>query len=112
MYTSDVYMGMCSGGQTPLYMRLPKGRGTKQKFRSQVIKPQIITIQQLNNLKNEKIIGPKQLKQYNLIKSVKHPVKIIGSQKLTNKVTIRAHAYSTGAEKSIKDAGGKAEVIK
>ena len=97
-------------GQTPLYMRLPKGRGTKQKSRSQVQKPASITLLQLKNVAVGSIVGPGLLRKMGLITS-RDTVKVIGNEKLENKLTVRAHKFSAGAKKAIEDAGGKVEVI-
>lgn len=98
------------GGQTPLYMRFPKGRGTKQKFLSQVEKPVVITLAQLNRFESGAIVGPGRLNKAGFL-PVKHGhVKLIGGN-LKKKLTVRVHMISAGAQKVIEDLGGKVEII-
>jgi len=99
------------GGQTPLYMRLPKERGTKQTFASQVVKPITITTAKLNQFPNGSIVGPSQLRQRKIIGRHKNPIKIVGNDKIKVKLTVRAHAATENATKQIKAAGGKLEII-
>ncbi|MEX1997210.1 MAG: 50S ribosomal protein L15 [Candidatus Andersenbacteria bacterium] len=99
------------GGQTPLYMRLPKGRGSKQKFRSQVIKPQVITVRDLNRFAAKSIVGPGQLWQAGLLRQRFYPVKLIGIGSLPKQLTVRVHAATPQAEKQVRTAGGKVEII-
>ena len=59
------------GGQTPLYMRFPKGRGMKHKFPSQVVKPVVITVASLMQFTKGTIVGPGVLNKAKLL-SKKH----------------------------------------
>ncbi len=99
------------GGQTPLYMRLPKGRGTKQVFASQAIKHQIISVGVLNNFPGQAIIGPGILRRAGLLSGRNQSVKLIGNQPVNKKLTVRVHAASAGAQKAVEAAGGKVEII-
>ena len=99
------------GGQTPLYMRLPKGRGTKQRFRSRVVKPISISTTALNQFKDGDIVGPGQLRKAGLLDTRSDMVKIVKGAAVTTKLTVRVHAISEGAQKAITDAGGKVELI-
>ncbi len=98
------------GGQTPLYMRLPKGRGTKQVFASQAVKPIAINIRQIESFPAGSIVGPGRLRRAGLLTG-RQMIKFIGRQPLTRNVTVRAHAISAGARASIEAAGGKVELI-
>ncbi len=100
------------GGQTPLYQRLPKGRGTKQTFSSQVVKPAMITLKSLNNFKDGDIVGPGALAKKNLINKKARAVKLIGSGKMELKVTVRVHQVTEQAKAAVEGAGGKIEIIK
>ena len=100
------------GGQTPLYMRLPKGRGTKQKFASQVIKPVAVKVSVLNMFDDGSIVGPSVLRKAGLVKERNDKVKLVGNTPITKKVTVRVHAITENAEKSVVNAGGKVELIK
>ena len=100
------------GGQTPLYMRLPKGRGTKQAFNSQATKPQTVQLSKLTQFKTGSIVGPGQLFKQGLLKQRYLPIKIIGTGMLSKKLTVRVHAASAAARRHIEKAGGKVEIIK
>lgn len=102
------------GGQTPLYMRLPKGRGTKQRFSSQVRKPSVVTISQLAGVLTDRdvaVVGPRQLHAHGLVGHRNARVKLIGSGELSRQVTVRVHALSPAARASIEAAGGSIEVL-
>jgi len=99
------------GGQTPLYMRLPKGRGTKQRFRSQVVKAGAVAVKHLNQFSNGTIVGPEQLREAGLIGRLDKTVKIVGGGALGHKLTIRAHFATPGAKATIESAGGTVEII-
>lgn len=99
------------GGQTPLYMRLPKGRGTKQKFPSQVQKPVAINVMKLSQFKEGSIIGLGVLRKAGLLANKTDRVKIIGNSPLKHTLIVRAHSFTAGAKKIIESAGGKVEII-
>lgn len=99
------------GGQTPLYMRFPKGRGMKQRFASQVERPCVITVSDLLQFKKAIIIGPGVLHKAGLLKHRNQPIKLIGTKKLEQKFTVRVHRVSAGAQRSVEDAGGKVEIL-
>lgn len=99
------------GGQTPLYMRLPKGRGTKQKTASQVQKPIAIPIARLNSFENGTVVGPGVLRTAGFLGAKSDMVKLIGNQGLEKKLTVRVHAISKGAQTLVEKAGGKVEII-
>ena len=57
-------------------------------------------------------ITPEELKAAGLIKkSATAPVKILANGELSQKLTIRAHAFSATAKEAIEKAGGVAEVL-
>lgn len=99
------------GGQTPLYMRLPKSRGSKQKFASQVVKPEAITIRALSDFAPNSIVSPARLEELNLISRQYQTVKLMGSGKPPSKLTVRVHFATPGAVAAIEKAGGKIEII-
>ena len=101
-----------AGGNLPFLRRIPK-RG----FTSPVAKNvQVVTLRDINTkLKSEKEIDPKVLKEVNLIKDEKQPVKILATikkDKFSVKAVIKADAFSKGAIKIIDEAGGKTECLK
>ena len=99
------------GGQTPLYMRLPKARGSKQRFASQITKAAAVPLQELNRFKVGSIVGPKALRDEGLITWRDKQVKIVGGGPLKHKLTVRTHAATAGARAGIESAGGKVEII-
>lgn len=100
------------GGQTPLYMRLPKGRGSKQKFPSQAVKPYAIPVRLLTRFAANSIVNAGMLlNAAGAGRRQRDLVKLIGNDKLDKKLTVRVHAVSAGARSSIESAGGKVELI-
>lgn len=99
------------GGQTPLYMRFPKNRGSKQKFSSQVTKPTAISVSLLVRFTAGSIVGPGMFRKAGLLTSKREKVKMIGTAKDLKKLTVRTHAITAGAQKAIEAAGGKVEII-
>lgn len=100
------------GGQTPLYMRFPKLRGSKQKFSPQMQKPVVISISHLEQFSADTIVGPGVLRKQGLLEHRGDLIKLIGSTPLKSKLTVRVHRISAGARRSIEEAGGKVELIK
>lgn len=100
------------GGQTPLYMRLPKNRGSKQKFPSQVIKPMALQVHQLDRFAANSVVGPGLLRKAGLLDHRQQRVKLIGNKAVTNKYTVRVHAITAAARASIEKKGGKVELIR
>lgn len=99
------------GGQTPLYMRLPKGRGTKQKFPSQIIAPGDITTAQLNQFAAGCVVGWSHFTELGLVGNRTSRVKLIGDTLVTKKLTVRVHAATKAARARVEAAGGKVELI-
>ncbi len=99
------------GGQTPLYMRLPKGRGTKQRFPSRIKKPVAVPIRVLEAFEAGSIVGPGILRKHGWLARRSDTWKLIGNDKLSKKLTVRAHAASSGAKAAVEAAGGKIEII-
>ena len=98
------------GGQTPLYQRLPKGRGTKQSFASQVKHPAVLTVQQLRRYRDGEVVGLGVLRRAGLVGRYQR-VKLIGRGGLDKKLTVRVHAATDGARRVVEEAGGKVELI-
>lgn len=99
------------GGQTPLYMRLPKGRGSKQRFPSRVKKPVAISLTKLEQFAAGSIVGPGVLRSVGLLSRRSETWKLIGNEGLSKKLTVRAHKVSAGARKTVEELGGKIEII-
>jgi len=94
------------GGQMPLTRRVPK-RGFVNISRQ---KNQIVNIENLNIFQEKDIITPEVLRKAGLVKK-KGKIKILGKGKLNLALEVKAHRFSQEAERKIKKAGGKIEVI-
>src|SRR5205823_13571803 len=56
-------------------------------------------------------VTPDLLKTAGVVRSLRHPVKILGDGELTRSLTVRAHAFSRRATEIIQAAGGTVVVI-
>lgn len=83
----------------------------KQRFPSRVKKPVAISIRVLEKFEAGSIVGPGVLRTQGWLLRRNETWKLIGNDKLSKKLTVRAHAVSAGARKSIESAGGKIELI-
>lgn len=99
------------GGQTPLYMRLPKARGSKQKFAPQGVKPEAVYVTDLARFADKSIVSPVSMQQAGLITRHNQTVKLVGAGRLSKRLTIRVHGATAGATKVVEAAGGKVEII-
>ena len=100
------------GGQMPIYMRLPKQRGSTSKD-AMPIGPHRTLSQGVNVCDLERVfaagaeVTPELLKATRLIRSVRIDVKILGQGELTKKLTVSAHNFSKSAREKIEAAGGQ-----
>lgn len=95
------------GGQTPLYMRIPK-RGFKNPNRKEYTP---VNVGVINKLFEEGMeITPSVLASRGLCDE-NDRVKILGDGELTKKFVIKAHAFSKSAKEKMEKAGGKWEII-
>lgn len=92
------------GGQLPFVKRLPYLRG-KLRFAGLQAKPQLVPLAALEKL-TEKEVTPEVLLQYRLIKTVKLPVKISGTGKITRAVSCKGLRATAAAKAAIVKAGG------
>jgi large subunit ribosomal protein L15 len=95
------------GGQMNLLRRLPKV-GFNSKWPDQF---QIVSLESLNNFKDGAVVNLESLKDANLIKTLRRPVKILSDGEITKKLTIHAHRFSKAAQEKIAKAGGKISLI-
>jgi large subunit ribosomal protein L15 len=95
------------GGQTPLYRRLPKEKGFKNLMFKKYYA--IVNVGDLNDYKE--IVNKKALIEAGKMREGEL-LKVLGDGNLTVPVTIEADRFTEGAMKKIKDAGGKAVLIK
>ncbi|MCE5238699.1 50S ribosomal protein L15 [bacterium] len=103
------------GGQNPLYMRIPKLRGTSNKahnigiFRAD---HSVLNTGHLERLDAGTVVTPELVQQLGWVKKMgKKGLKILGQGDLTKALTVHCHAVSDSARAKIEAAGGSVEVI-
>jgi large subunit ribosomal protein L15 len=95
------------GGQMPLYRRLPKLKGFKNRNR---VEYTVVNVERLEQFAAGSTIGPDELRASGLARK-RGPIKILGQGELSKSLTVKAHAFSVGAIEQIQAAGGTAEVV-
>ena len=95
------------GGQTPLFMRLPK-RGFTNINRKDYA---IVNLDVLNRFEDGAEVTPTTLIEAGIVKDAKSGIKILGNGELTKKLTVQAVKFSKSAQEAIEKAGGKVEVL-
>ena len=95
------------GGQMPLYRQIPK-RGFTNINRKEYA---IVNLASLNKFDDGTEVTPQVLMENGIVKNLKSGVKVLGSGKLTKKLTVKANKFSASAVSAIEAAGGKTEVM-
>ena len=95
------------GGQTPLFMRLPK-RGFTNINRKEYA---IVNLDVLNRFEDGAEVTPTTLIEAGIVKDAKSGIKILGNGELTKKLSVKAAKFSKSAITAIEAAGGSVEVI-
>jgi large subunit ribosomal protein L15 len=95
------------GGQMPIHRRLPK-RGFKSKFPKDT---QIVNLVKLEKASETNKFDAVVLFDLGFIRSVKKPVKILGTGKITRAIELKVNAISESAKAAVEAAGGKIEII-
>lgn len=96
------------GGQLPLIRRLPRKRGFVNIFR---IEYSVININELNMFESGSEVTPERLVTAGLVKSLRHPVKILAEGDIKHPLVVKAHKFSTAAKAKIEAAGGRVEEV-
>lgn len=96
------------GGQMPLQRRIPHLKGFKNNRK---ILFNTINTGALEKFDDGSSIDYKLLLENGLINKKNLPVKILGTGKLSKKLTVKANSFSKNAAEKIEKAGGKTEVI-
>lgn len=94
------------GGQTPLFMRLPK-RGFNHNAKEYAI----INVEDLNKFENGAVVDLEAVMEAKLVKKALDGLKVLGRGELNVALTVKASKFSKSAVKAIEAAGGKTEVI-
>lgn len=95
------------GGQTPLFMRLPK-RGFTNFNRVEFA---IVNVEDLNKFEANSVVDFEALKAVGLVKKELDGLKVLGAGELKVALTVKANKFSKSAVAAIEAAGGKTEVI-
>src|SRR5690606_30870977 len=96
------------GGQTPIYMRLPRRGFNNKAF---AVRYAVVNVGRLAQFEKGETVTPERLVEAGIVKDLKDGVKILGDGELGVALTVRAHRFSKSAIEKIEAAGGKAEVI-
>ena len=96
------------GGQLPLIKRLPQKRGFANIFRTQY---SIVNMDRLNIFEPGSEVTPEKLLAAGVIKSLRHPIKILGGGDINHPLVVRANKFSAAAKAKIETAGGKVEEV-
>ena len=93
------------GGQMPLQRRIPK-RGFTNRNR---VEYQVVNVGDLHILDGD--ATPESLRTAGLIRSVRKPVKILGTGDASGPITCSVHAVSAAARAKIEGAGGSVTIL-
>ena len=96
------------GGQMPLHRRLPK-RGFTNIFKREYA---VVNLSDLERFDEGATVDETALRQAGLVKGKNDGIKILGSGKLSKKLTVTATKFSESARKQIEAAGGTCQETK
>lgn len=96
-----------SGGQTPLYMRMPKLGGFTNPGRVEYSPVNVGVLEKTFNAGDT--VTKESLVHKKIIRNQKRPIKILGQGELTIALTIKVDKVSKSAEEKIIKAKGKVE---
>ena len=96
------------GGQLPLIKSLPRKRGFVNIFR---IEYSIVNLNKLNIFDVGSEVTPERLVAAGVVKSLRHPIKILAEGNINHPLLIRANKFSAAAKAKIEAAGGKVEEV-
>ena len=96
------------GGQLPLIKRLPQKRGFVNIFRTEY---SVVNIGRLNIFESGSEVTPEKLVTAGIVKSMRHPIKILAEGEINHPLVVKANRFSASARAKIEAAGGKAEEV-
>ncbi|MDI6814987.1 MAG: 50S ribosomal protein L15 [Dehalococcoidales bacterium] len=97
------------GGQLPLIKRLPQKRGFVNIFRTEY---SLVNINRLNIFESGSEVTPEKLVAAGVVKSLRHPIKILGEGDINHPLLVKANKFSAAAKAKIEAAGGKVEEVR
>jgi large subunit ribosomal protein L15 len=101
--------GMQEGGQMPTFRRLPKRGFSNVRFATLY---SIVNVSSLESYFGVNAhVTSQSLREAGLIRNLRYPVKILGSGKLTKKLTVDAAKFSKSAMEKIQAAGGETRLV-
>ena len=92
------------GGQLPLIKKLPMKRGFTNIFRTEY---SVVNLRSLEAFPEDSEVTLQAMKEAGLIKSLRRPVKVLGSGQISKPLTVHAQRFSAEARKKIEATGGK-----
>jgi large subunit ribosomal protein L15 len=105
---SSIRIGF-EGGQMPLIRRMPK-RGFNNTRHGTFYLP--VNVEALNQFDDGARVDEATIRQAGLANGRSDGVKILGTGKLTKKLTVCVHAFSASAKSQIEGLGGVCELVK
>jgi large subunit ribosomal protein L15 len=95
------------GGQMPLKQRVPKLKGFNNPFR---VEYHVVNLSTLDAFDANAEVSPDTLRRRGLV-AKQGLVKVLANGELSKPLTVKAHAFSAAAARSIEAAGGSTEVL-
>jgi large subunit ribosomal protein L15 len=96
------------GGQLPLIKGLPMKRGFTNIFKKQY---HLVKLESLAAFPQGFEVTPESLVEQGLLRSLKHPVKVLGNGEIGVSLNVSAHRFTKSALSKIEAAGGRVEVL-
>jgi len=96
------------GGQLPLIKRLPQKRGFVNIFRTEY---STVNLDKLSIFESGSEVTPEKLVAAGVVKSRRHPIKILANGDIKHPLMVKANKFSAAAKAKIEAAGGKAEEV-
>lgn len=96
------------GGQLPLVKRMPHTRGFTNIFR---IEYTVINVDRLESFPPNAEVTPRELYRSGLVRSLRQPIKVLGTGEITKPLKVTVHRFSSTARSKIEAAGGVIEEL-
>jgi large subunit ribosomal protein L15 len=98
-----------TGGQMPLFRRLPKRGFSNAKFEKRY---SVVNLKDLVGFESDVLITPELLREVGLVRKLeKSGVKVLGDGFIDKAIKLRVHAVTDTAREKIEAAGGSIELI-
>jgi large subunit ribosomal protein L15 len=95
------------GGQTPLIKQMPKLKGFRNPNREEFT---VVNVERLEVFEAGTMVSPVEMREAGFAKK-RGKIKVLGQGELNVALTVRAHAFSSGAAAKITAAGGTIELL-